>query len=180
MFPCRVHYPEPDGLYDLEPDGIYDRKTRRHGKYFTINRSRQYGKTTTIDALCRTFSKIMLDTVIYDELQMPDSVEAEFELLAGRSSHDVKLDELFRIFRNWFLQAEKPIVLIIDEVDNASDQQTFLDFLAQLRSLFLKKQRNNRIRTFQSVILAGVSDRIFETTFRNSCTIPAVSCISRR
>ena len=111
---------------------------------------------------------------------MPDSVEAEFELLAGRSSHDVKLDELFRIFRNWFLQAEKPIVLIIDEVDSVSDQQTFLDFLAQLRSLFLKKQRNNRIRTFQSVILAGVSDRIFETTFRNSCTIPAVSCISQR
>ena len=66
------------------------------GKYFTINRARQYGKTTTIDALCR---------VLYDQN------------------------------------------IVIS-----------LDFLAQLRSLYLKREKNSKVKTFQSVILAGVTD----------------------
>jgi hypothetical protein len=52
----------------------------------------------------------------------------------------------------------KPVVLIIDEVDSATNNQVFLDFLAQLRSLYLKRERNAGVKTFQSVILAGVTD----------------------
>lgn len=44
---------------------------------------------------------------------------------------------------------------MIDEVDSASNNQVFLDFLGQLRGYYL--QRNKR-PTFQSVILAGVHD----------------------
>lgn len=56
------------------------------------------------------------------------------------------------------LEQERPIVLIIDEVDSATNNQVFLDFLAQLRSLYIKKEKNPDIKTFQSVILAGVTD----------------------
>ena len=50
---------------------------------------------------------------------------------------------------------QKPIVLIIDEVDQASNNQVFLDFLAQLRGAYI---RRDKFPTFQSVILAGVHD----------------------
>lgn len=52
-------------------------------------------------------------------------------------------------------KSEKSIVIIIDEVDSAANNQVFLDFLAQFRYYYLKR---TRIPTFQSVILAGVYD----------------------
>ena len=55
----------------------------------------------------------------------------------------------------WCGKAEKPIVLLIDEVDSATNNQVFLDFLAQLRAAYLD---SDRTPTFQSVILAGVND----------------------
>lgn len=46
-------------------------------------------------------------------------------------------------------------MLIIDEVDQASNNQIFLDFLSILRSMYLKRRY---VKTFQSVILASVYD----------------------
>ena len=68
------------------------------------------------------------------------------------------MDELFRIFMKWFTEASKPVVMIIDEVDTATNNQVFLDFLGKLRSGYLKRERNQGYKTFQSVILAGVTD----------------------
>ena len=65
------------------------------------------------------------------------------------------MSEIFRVFRRWCKDAEKEIVLLIDEIDMVSDNQVFLDFLAQLRSGFLKRKM---IPTWWSVILAGVTD----------------------
>lgn len=45
--------------------------------------------------------------------------------------------------------------MIIDEVDSTTNNQVFLDFLAQLRSYYLAREDSP---TFQSVILAGVYD----------------------
>lgn len=47
------------------------------------------------------------------------------------------------------------VVLLIDEVDTATNNQIFLDFLAQLRASYLD---SDVTPTFQSVILAGVYD----------------------
>lgn len=58
---------------------------------------------------------------------------------------------LSRICRN----AQKPLVLMIDEVDSATNNQVFLDFLSQLRGYYLAR---NTKPTFHSVILAGVYD----------------------
>ena len=44
---------------------------------------------------------------------------------------------------------------MIDEVDSASNNQVFLDFLAQLRGYYINRDRKP---TFWSVILAGVYD----------------------
>lgn len=51
----------------------------------------------------------------------------------------------------------KPVVLMIDEIDSASNNQVFLDFLAQLRSYYLERDIKGA-PAFQSVILAGVYD----------------------
>ena len=48
--------------------------------------------------------------------------------------------------------AEKPVLLIIDEVDSASNHQVFLDFLGQLRGAYLERDEQ---AAFHSVILAG-------------------------
>ena len=157
------------------------------GEYFAINRARQYGKTTTINALCqkialeyavilldfqdledgsfksggefsKAFARILLDANEFDGLVIPESIVSKLKELAERPSDDVKMDDLFRVFRFWFQEECKPIVLIIDEVDSATNNQVFLDFLAQLRSLYLKRETNFKINTFQSVILVGVTD----------------------
>ena len=60
----------------------------------------------------------------------------------------------------WFKDSDKKVVLVIDEVDRATNNQVFLDFLAQLRSLYLKREKNTKVKTFQSVILAGVNDSL--------------------
>ncbi len=52
-------------------------------------------------------------------------------------------------------ECSQPVVLMIDEVDNASNNQVFLDFLSSLRYCYLHRDRRS---VFHSVILAGVYD----------------------
>ena len=47
--------------------------------------------------------------------------------------------------------------MIIDEVDSATNNQVFLDFLARLREGYIARDTEG-LSTFQSVILAGVTD----------------------
>ena len=65
------------------------------------------------------------------------------------------LKELFEQLSDICAAADKKIVLMIDEVDSASNNQVFLDFLAQLRAQYIERDIQP---TFQSVILAGVYD----------------------
>ena len=182
-----VCIPEKHYMVDLSERVKEIKKLVDAGKYFSINRARQYGKTTTIDALYRVlqeqyivisldfqdiedgsfinggefskaFARILLDASEFDDLALPENIKEKLQNLNERKTTEVKMDDLFRVFRNWFKEATRPIVLIIDEVDTAANNQVFLDFLAQLRSLYLKREKNPRVKTFQSVILAGVTD----------------------
>ena len=65
------------------------------------------------------------------------------------------LSVLFEGLSEFCGSAPKPVVLLIDEVDSASNNQVFLDFLALLRGYYLQRED---FPTFQSVILAGVYD----------------------
>ncbi|MBR1708450.1 MAG: AAA family ATPase [Clostridia bacterium] len=156
------------------------------GKYSTISRPRQYGKTTTLTALnallsdqydvisidfqdvtyadfenenefTKGLSQLLCDTRDNMDIPISDQYYAQFHDLTCRSDR-VKLNDLFRIFDKWCKENQKLIVLIIDEVDTATNNQVFLDFLGKLRSNYLKRQRNPKYKTFQSVILAGVTD----------------------
>lgn len=62
---------------------------------------------------------------------------------------------LSNLISNICKNAEAPVILMIDEVDQARDHKVFIDFLGMLRSKFLKRRTRP---TFQSVILAGVYD----------------------
>ncbi len=151
------------------------------GKYFVINRGRQYGKTTTLKAL----KKYLQDEYIVVNLDFQGLSAADFkaeeafvkafarELWMNREVHNFMSDDiqseikkmksstsyvmadLFMCISEWCMESEHPVVLIIDEVDQASNNQIFLDFLAQLRRYYLNRSDNP---TFQSVILAGVHD----------------------
>lgn len=155
------------------------------GDYFVINRARQFGKTTTLAELKKylsedynvlnldfqrignegfksepIFVKSFCRAIMRRKKQfnVPESILDKLSDFLSRSSEPALLDELFYCLSDWCNCSDKPIVLIIDEVDSASDSQAFLDFLAQLRLQFLDKIEEQDSPSFQSVILAGVSD----------------------
>lgn len=180
-----VCIPEKHYMVDLSERVAEIKKLVDAGKYFTISRARQYGKTTTLTAV-----KKLLDqktVVIYLDFQgvgnsgfdTEERFVQEFSrLIWNRRKIDggiskelldklnewkdarqpiVRLGELFDRLSDWCEQSEKDIVLIIDEVDSATNNQVFLDFLAQLREQYIRRDRDG-VKTFQSVILAGVTD----------------------
>ncbi len=75
----------------------------------------------------------------------------------GQELLRVSLGRLFDTLSEWCELSDRGIVLIIDEVDSATNDQVFLDFLAQLRAGYISRDADG-IPTFQSVILAGVTD----------------------
>ena len=156
------------------------------GKYFTINRARQYGKTTTLNALGRklredyvvlslsfegvtrngfqtegdfvqTISRLILDQYEFFGLEIPQRIMKTLGEFDAQKSETLKMDMLFRIFRRWMVASEKSIVLMIDEVDSAANNQVFLDFLGLLRDSYISRETND-VPAFQSVILSGVTD----------------------
>lgn len=155
------------------------------GKYFTINRARQYGKTTTLNALCDALQGeyvvislsfegigyagfasesafVMAFCKLLKRLQragllIPDSVKSELEQLVQQKNDCITLADLSDLIFDWCDASEKKMVLFIDEVDSASNNQVFLDFLAQLRGAYISRESMGT-PAFHSVILAGVHD----------------------
>lgn len=150
------------------------------GQYFLINRARQYGKTTTLQALgeflrddyivvsldfqllgAAKFQSENVFSLAFLRLflqELPDgSVELPVELaqVLQTNAGNFELQELFLGLSGICRDSAKKIVLLIDEVDSAANNQVFLDFLAQLRGYYIRRRKSP---TFQSVILAGVHD----------------------
>lgn len=65
----------------------------------------------------------------------------------------IQMDDLFRFLSDMCRESDRPIVLMIDEVDSAGNNQVFVQFLALLRGAYLDR---DQMPTFHSVILAGV------------------------
>lgn len=148
------------------------------GSYFVINKGRQYGKTTTLRALEEylkedyivlsldfqrlgtedftdesTFARAFTEVLIaaFPSGETCDSKMLKEFIEKGSCS----LQELFVQLSMLCGNSSRPIVLMIDEVDSASNNQVFVDFLAQLRSYYLNRDKTP---IFHSVILAGVYD----------------------
>ena len=180
-----VCIPSKHYMVDLSERVKEIKKLVDDGKYFTINRARQYGKTTTIDALSKallsdyevaglsfegignagfkteqSFVKAFarkLKREFRNGLIVPENIKQQVQEFIDRKEEKAELDELFDLLQEWCYETEKGIVLIIDEVDSATNNQVFLDFLAGLRDNYINRETKG-VRTFQSVILAGVTD----------------------
>lgn len=159
------------------------RKMVDAGQYITVNRGRQYGKTTTLRALAQylsdayyvlnmdfqsvmsgakfqteeSFSKAFAKAFVHmmKAMTISDAMRDALQDLKSEIQDGFELVDLFMCLTEICRAADKPIVLLIDEVDSASNNQVFLDFLAQLRGAYIN---SDQIPTFQSVILAGVHD----------------------
>jgi hypothetical protein len=148
------------------------------GRYFTINRARQYGKTTTINelrlrladeylclwisfeglgdtpfesdpAFCMTFMSMIQNALRFTALK-EDSDYIERWVNPEASSFkqlDVHISAMCE---------GRKILLMIDEVDRASDNRMFLHFIGILRDKYIR--RDTGASTFHSVILVGVYD----------------------
>ena len=149
------------------------------GKYFIINRPRQYGKTTTLHTLSNILRKtgdyIVLTTSfggIGDAIFTDEKVFSQgfVEILAKYISvYSPQLEKwllktapkiqslklLDKLITEMVNKADKKVVLTIDEVDKSSNNQLFISFLAMLRDKYLER---DTFKTFHSIVLAGVHD----------------------
>ena len=146
------------------------------GQYFTINRARQYGKTTTLWLLDKelvklgyTVAHISFEGVGDEPFENAKSFcecllrqiarELKNRKIKGFSAWEkrsVRTFEELDIFLNTACKGKK-IVLIIDETDKTSNNLVFLRFIGMLRDKYLLRKNGNS-STFQSVILCGVYD----------------------
>ena len=88
---------------------------------------------------------------------LPDTVKQQFEEFLQCQDNKAAMDELFIALNAWCGISENPVVMLIDEVDSASDNQAFLNFLGLLREGYLSREAYDT-PAFHSVILAGVTD----------------------
>lgn len=148
------------------------------GDYFTINRARQYGKTTTLRMIWRRLSNayLIIDTSFEGVGDAVFENEATFVLLIvnlmkdALNGNDIRLatplydkvptnmEELSKVIVCFCKSVSRPVLLLIDEVDKSSDNQLFLNFIGMLRQLYLNRDKEGMDSTFHSVILAGVYD----------------------
>lgn len=174
-------FPDQHYMVDITDRLIAIKKTIDCGDYFVINRGRQYGKTTTLNALetyltpdylvismdfqllsnsdfsteerfVSAFAREMYRNELVRKAVGSDIADTLKKLKSGK---ELVLADLFDVFCDICIEIDKPVVLLIDEIDTASNNAVFIDFLGMLRGYYL---RRNKITFFKSVILAGVRD----------------------
>ena len=148
-------------------------------QYFTINRARQFGKTTTLFHLFKrlesrgyyvcariTFENAGIDAFASEEAfcgmflgKVSDALGLSNACNEYAKSWDSSDVVSFRLLDKHIAKLCKGVktVLMIDEVDKSSNNQLFLHFLGLLRAKYLFRQEGMD-HTFHSVILAGVTD----------------------
>jgi hypothetical protein len=150
-------------------------------EYFTINRARQYGKTTTLSQIYKRLKeKHLVINISFEGIgEKAFSTENEFiesfiNLISRRleqnkveqeiilkwednKSELKKLEDLSKKITQLVEDSKKEVILLIDEVDKSSNNQLFLHFLGMLRNKYLNRAEGLD-STFKSVVLAGVYD----------------------
>lgn len=145
--------------------------------YFTINRPRQYGKTTTLFMLKKklkdTYTVLSLSfeglgetpfqtegrfvqtfiSMVVDNIKEPNSAK----ILEDAKDQTTDFHSLSKLITKVVTNSDRGIILMIDEVDLSSNYLIFLNFLGMLRNKYLLRNQGED-QTFHSVILAGVHD----------------------
>lgn len=155
-----VCIPERHYMVDISDKIQQIEKLIAHGDYFTINRARQYGKTTTISTLFRKLKDKYLmirlsfegmgsvcfendynfvfnfQSIMYKGLKRAKASQEileDWETNTNIPKHKNPFDYLSEKITTLCEMSDKEIVLMIDEVDKSSDNQIFLHFLGMLR-----------------------------------------------
>ena len=172
--------PEKNYMVDISGRINIIKEFIEHGDYFTINRPRQYGKTTTLNELFKALKNEYV--VIYTSFEgagddLFSSDESFCSRILGRFAFDTRMtdkesselllkyhkkglknfDELSNAISDFIQETGKEAALLIDEVDKNSNSKVFLQFLGLLRNKYLARDAGEDI-TFKTVILAGVHD----------------------
>ena len=150
-------------------------KGRQYGKTTTLGALEKYLKDeyivlsldfqqietedfVNVSTFAHAFVELLIEAMFIEAMESGREVNGEEfskplkELL---TTDPISLKELFAQLSHICKISPRPVVLMIDEVDSASNNQVFVDFLAQLRASYLKR---DKVPTFHSVILASVYD----------------------
>ena len=169
--------PEEDYMVDISGKIAQIKKLVDNRSYFTINRARQYGKTTTLTMLKRELNNEYIVAKISFEGLGDESFESEeaFCLVFLKlMQHALGFSSAKKYYaKKWFssnvktipalskhiskMCKGKKVVLMIDEIDKSSNNRVYIHFLGILRDKFLSR-KDGMDFTFHSVILAGVYD----------------------
>ena len=169
--------PEEDYMVNISEKikqikGLVDKRS-----YFTINRARQYGKTTTLNELCKalayeytvvslSFQGIGDESFLSSDLFCQSFIKQVVQALRFTTVsedyienwNDISITSIEMLNRHISKMCEnRKIVLIIDEVDRTSNNRVFLHFIDMLREKFLARKAKKDY-SFHSVILAGIYD----------------------
>lgn len=115
------------------------------------------------DSFSRAFAACFLEEfqtsgkICEDKRPLAEQVIKELETVLVEQNRPFYLMNLFRYLIAVCELSDRPLVLMIDEIDSAKNNQVFLDFLSQLRNYYLRRERKGTA-AFHSVILAGVYD----------------------
>ncbi len=153
------------------------------GKYFTITRARQFGKSTSLnwiynnlsdrylvipasfekysedswnddDSFCKYFCTKIIDACVRENDKSVISFWQD-----AKNTQKFDFDQLSQKITDFCQKCGRKVVLTIDEVDKASNHEVFVRFLGMLRNLYLDREKfSDETLTFWSVILAGVYD----------------------
>ena len=151
------------------------------GEYFTINRPRQYGKTTSLFYL----EKLLQESEEYvvlkmsfedidDKFNKSDDAFAEifvrkleiafkrkdstvYELISELKHNIHTMNDLSEGITEIANAMDKKMVLLIDEVDASANYIPFLKFLAMLRTKYIDRYNPDNL-TFHSIALTAVHD----------------------
>ena len=148
-------------------------------KYFTINRPRQYGKSTSLTLLKRRLEdqylvlRMSMESVGQESYKNAQTFsQCLYRLLSHRLKLDRKtsllqplealkkiesFDELSQFITDFVESSDKEVILMMDEVDEGTHNEVFLKFLGVLRDKYNERNADG-VPTFQAVILAGVHD----------------------
>ena len=175
-------FPDIHYMADITDKVQKTAKMVEEGSYFCINRGRQYGKTTLLYGLKQYLqSEYMVFSITFEGLSDEDFENANafyrtfFSCMKGvaRNPKNNITKPVLEILGNAIKQekldariskdiiydicygADKPIVIIIDEVDQAGNYEMFVKFLGMLRAMYLQRQDS---KAFHSVIFDGVYD----------------------
>ena len=172
-----VCVPDKHYMVDISDKLAQIKEMVDYGDYFTINRARQYGKTTTLSLLKKMLeNEYTVASISFEGLgdESFESASAFCQVFMRLVQSEMAFADVSEEYRASWLNENvedfytlglhikemckgKKVVLMIDEVDKTSNNRTYLHFLGLLRDKYLKRELEKDY-TFHSVILAGVYD----------------------